>query len=1182
MTDASYLTPTGFLCLDIPGASDTEVWCGSLRLRTVSDPKRAGRVEVPLPGWIWRDIPPGDPAWIRWDDQAFAVPRARVESRLKELTKHPVATWNAAALVGALDHIHHGAIGTVDAGTPLATWLDEAAEATGLVKLRPETFASPALLPGQAAIATFGANLQGGSGDRTKTTQSDSSLMSALMEALRFAPDIAAREALVLAVLPEFCHHDSLKDLITQLDMRGIDTTWRHAPAPWARAQALALALAANEPLQVRQFLAKITANPKDWVATPALAWALRHAASDAGRALPTDLRLALIDDLTRFAEARAPLPCTEMIRAQIFLFEHMENKLPSDLAESIIWRSLRAYGTSSLLWQGVARLAAAGIALPAEILTGEQAFRMLEQGAQTGDPAHGRWLISMGLRRLRNLGVVGLQRLETELLGSNEPDKYAMFRAFGEGHNGALEILRQALIPTKSRPSSDALRDTTLLKALRWAERDVPNAPFADLQRRAMGAARALTAPRAPDAIVDAQKPYTTQQRIETLMHLLAQLLGPEAGYYGIGIACALLADLASSADANQATLSALLPEVRALLHGLPALPAPSDNPFLRSALARLQAALRSAPILTTIADQLPLLPADVVNTSLRRPAGLPLGPALTDTLVVVVSCRAFLDTRVAALRRGWLAELNQMGVPHVILVGGEETRLVGDILEVAAPDTYEGLPQKILAMIAWVRSETGFAHVLKIDDDCHVDPVAWFGDGLWRQAEWYGRRLDKTGPLAERDWHQSRSQDEVAQLSFETLPLHGVYTDGSTGYALSRNAMDALVTAMDEIEGRRIIAGAFSEDRLIGSLLTRAGFAPNSHNYYSLILRKSHPAGRAVPQWAESIMPNDRLRHTKVVHFDGVVPVTEIEAARRSPRLLPSRIWPADRLPNMGYDNGSLMLISPPERLTLARTASVAVVSVVRNERVILPHFLDHYRKLGVPAFLIADNLSDDGTLEYLIEQPDVALFSVAGQFRSTNQGTDWKRALMGQVRLNRWTLVADADEFLLLPEGTSLPQHIEALPEAVNAQRVLMQDMYAPGTLAQADFSQTPPFEAAPLSDPEPFLRNSIWRGPFSNGETLTSALRHRLMPGSRADAFVAQKTPLLRYLPWMQLSTSLHYASEVNQAADDLIFAHFKYNAGFATKAASEVKRGQYWNNAEEYRAYFATGFGDASG
>ncbi|WP_170295160.1 glycosyltransferase family 2 protein [Paracoccus aestuariivivens] len=1173
MSTNTTLTPVGFLSLEIADGDVSDAWCSSIGLKILSDPARPGHVEIPLPGWIWRDVASPDAAHIRWTTGEAEISRQAIYERLSQLTAKPVDAWDAPALVGVLEHFHYGGFSATPLTAKENDWLRQAAQLTGLGQLIPEPFSPTKVLPGQAAISAFGTALRRQNGDADPI----GTLEEALGKALALAPDLAAQQALILAATVEFCRADALPQLIAILQSHGLPEPASWAFEPWTRAQAMAFRLCASDQSGACELADEIAANPMDWVATPVLAWALRYPFTAAGRHLSGNVRTTLISAITRFSEARAPLSCSEMIRSTVALLANSLHMLDNDLAEAVIWRSLRAFGTSPTFWDGVAAAVSAGKTMPAELLAGLQAFRLLQQGAYATVPTRHAALVETGLRRLRNLGVADIDRLQVELMSASRSGPLETNHALTEAPNGPATLLRADLAPrTLAVPPSPAI----LRKALRRATTDTPTDALADLQRRTMGLARALAAPGAPDALALTERPADPAEMIEQLSSLLVQLSGPEARYCGIGIGYALLADLvAEGTHRAKAILSTMLPVISGLVRGLNSSERAqmARAPFPRSASARLHACLDAAPDLSALADALPLRASQGFRTALRRPNGIPTGPALIDTLVVVVSCHANLDTRVAALRQGWLSDLERMNIPYIVLVGGDETRLNGDILQVAASDSYEGLPQKIIAMIDWVLSETGFAHMLKIDDDCHVDPVAWFGDALWRQTDWYGRTLDKSGGLAERDWHQARAKNDAARLSFETLPLEGIYTDGSTGYALSRAAMSSISAEANRIEGRRLVAGAFSEDRMIGAMLTRAGFMPESGNYYSLILRKSCSDGLAVPQWSEGFMPNDRIRHTKVVHFDGVVPNAWIESSSQAAHLLPARIWPSARLPGTAFDNAALCLISPESTVNRAIEAKIAVASVVRNERAILPHFLAHYRNLGVEAFLIADNLSDDGTLEYLAGQPDVALFSASGQFRHTDQGTDWKLALMSQLRCGRWTLVADADEFLVLPHNIGLAEHIAKLPEAVDAQRVLMRDMYPEGNFAVADFNRQAPFDAAPLSDAEPFLRNSIWRGPFSNCETLTSALRHRLMPDARIEAFVAQKTALVRYQPWMRFSTSMHYATEVTLAADDLIFAHFKYHAGFAGKARSEAKRGQYWNSAEEYRTYCETGF-----
>jgi hypothetical protein len=133
--------------------------------------------------------------------------------------------------------------------------------------------------------------------------------------------------------------------------------------------------------------------------------------------------------------------------------------------------------------------------------------------------------------------------------------------------------------------------------------------------------------------------------------------------------------------------------------------------------------------------------------------------------------------------------------------------------------------------------------------------------------------------------------------------------------------------------------------------------------------------------------------------------------------------------------------------------------------------------------------------------------------------------------------------------------------------------MLDMYPQGPLSGATFAGSP-FAEAGCTDAEPFLTTSAARGPFSDQPTWTSGLRHRLIPGSRPELFVAQKLALLRYRPWMRLTEGLHYVGGTRLARREMLLAHFKYTAAFRAKAEAEVARRQHFNDAEEYRKYLA--------
>ena len=47
---------------------------------------------------------------------------------------------------------------------------------------------------------------------------------------------------------------------------------------------------------------------------------------------------------------------------------------------------------------------------------------------------------------------------------------------------------------------------------------------------------------------------------------------------------------------------------------------------------------------------------------------------------------------------------------------------------------------------------------------------------------------------------------------------------------------------------------------------------------------------------------------------------------------------------------------------------TDSIIVICVIRDEELLIPAFLNHYRKLSATHFIFIDNGSEDGSLDYL----------------------------------------------------------------------------------------------------------------------------------------------------------------------------------------------------------------------
>jgi hypothetical protein len=128
-----------------------------------------------------------------------------------------------------------------------------------------------------------------------------------------------------------------------------------------------------------------------------------------------------------------------------------------------------------------------------------------------------------------------------------------------------------------------------------------------------------------------------------------------------------------------------------------------------------------------------------------------------------------------------------------------------------------------------------------------------------------------------------------------------------------------------------------------------------------------------------------------------------------------------------------------------------ALLVYSTLRNERIRLPHFLRYYRDMGVNHFLIVDNDSDDGSRDYLAEQPDVSLWTTRHSYKRSRFGVDWLNWLQFKYGHDHWCLVVDPDEFFVYPFCDTRP--LRALTDWLDASSIksfsaMLLDMYPKG--------------------------------------------------------------------------------------------------------------------------------------
>ena len=276
---------------------------------------------------------------------------------------------------------------------------------------------------------------------------------------------------------------------------------------------------------------------------------------------------------------------------------------------------------------------------------------------------------------------------------------------------------------------------------------------------------------------------------------------------------------------------------------------------------------------------------------------------------------------------------------------------------------------------------------------------------------------------------------------------------------------------------------------------------------------------------------------------------------------------------------------LNSLANRTRSIRADSIMLFSTLRNERIRLPFFLKYYRDMGVNHFLIVDNASDDGSREYLLDQPDVSLWTTKHSYKRARFGADWLNWLQMRYGHAHWCLVVDPDEFFVYPFCDTRP--IRALTDWLDASNIksfpaMLLDMYPKGPLDAHPYREgQDPFEIAQYFDSGNYIfqRNARYGNLWVQG-------------GPRARTFFADDpamAPALNKIPLVKWSRDFAYVSSthmllprgLNQTFDEWggekasgILLHAKFLDTFAAKAEEEMTRGQHYSASAEYKAYKA--------
>ncbi|TAN52471.1 MAG: hypothetical protein EPN21_03840 [Methylococcaceae bacterium] len=128
-------------------------------------------------------------------------------------------------------------------------------------------------------------------------------------------------------------------------------------------------------------------------------------------------------------------------------------------------------------------------------------------------------------------------------------------------------------------------------------------------------------------------------------------------------------------------------------------------------------------------------------------------------------------------------------------------------------------------------------------------------------------------------------------------------------------------------------------------------------------------------------------------------------------------TRVIEKNTLPSL---HGKINQLVIDERSPLRQCHPGVIAFVpVRDELHNLTDFFKHHRKLGIATFVVIDNGSIDGTLDFLRDQPDVLLYVTDDNFGDSSGGMLWINTLMSRYGQHDWRIFLDADEKFIYPD-------------------------------------------------------------------------------------------------------------------------------------------------------------------
>ncbi len=250
--------------------------------------------------------------------------------------------------------------------------------------------------------------------------------------------------------------------------------------------------------------------------------------------------------------------------------------------------------------------------------------------------------------------------------------------------------------------------------------------------------------------------------------------------------------------------------------------------------------------------------------------------------------------------------------------------------------------------------------------------------------------------------------------------------------------------------------------------------------------------------------------------------------------------------------------------------------VLAVVKDDLERMKLFYRHYQDLGVKQFVVIDNGSTDGTLEWMSRQQGTRCYSVTTKFQSEKK-VAWIEKALALTGYNRWYVVVDSDELL---DYIGSEQHdlknliLHAQKNGYKHLNGYMLDMYSDKPLFTEECKYNEIVSRFRYFDVSGYY-------PKNYHSRIIDTEINSLIGGPRERLFKNKEISLNKqsvfYFNMDALYCNPHYLWPYQGCGEDpcsFVLRHYKFLKQDLCEFEKRIEEKNFWNGSQEYRMYMA--------